>query len=73
VSAEQVQQMKDRINKKMNDAYVKSKTHEYDPEDWVTEEWESIKISTIDRAKNSGVDLGRLRDVGTKISELPPD
>ena len=57
----------------METAYAKSKTHEYDAEEWVTEEWEAIKITPVEAAKNSGVKLDRLRDIGLKISTLPAE
>jgi 2-oxoglutarate dehydrogenase E1 component len=65
--------MKQFITDRLNQAYSKSKTHKYDPEDWVTEEWNQIKVSTVDQARNSGVDIARLRDLGLKISSLPED
>ena len=39
----------------------------------MTPEWESIKVLTKDEAKTSGVEINRLRDIGSKISHLPKD
>ena len=46
---------------------------EYNSEDWVNEEWESIKVVDSEKAQISGVNIDRLRDIGLKISTLPED
>ena len=39
--------MKDKIRKRLEDSYAKSKDLEYKAEDWHTEEWESIKVCML--------------------------
>jgi 2-oxoglutarate dehydrogenase E1 component len=55
-------------------SYAKSKTLDYKAEDWMTEDWEAIKIiDNYDDQKESGITRERLVDVGDKITALPED
>ena len=65
--------MKAGIQKQMEDAYQESKNVTYKAEDWVTPEWEKIKVFDKDEAKISGVEVSRLKDIGAKITHLPKD
>lgn len=63
--------MKSVINKILEDAYVKSKTLEYKAEDWMTDEWQSIKKYDVKKDKMSGIPIDRLKDIGSKVTVLP--
>ena len=63
--------MKSTINRVLEEAYVKSKTLEYKAEDWMTEEWQSIKEFDVDVEKFSGIPVDRVRDLGHKVTILP--
>ena len=52
---------------------MQSKSHEYKAEDWLTPEWEKIKVADQTVAKDSGLPLERLRGLGKSISKLPED
>jgi len=63
--------MKSFINRNLEEAYAKSKTLEYKAEDWMTEEWQSIKEFDIEKEKFSGIPVERVRDLGEKVTILP--
>ena len=66
--------MKNRIKGEIEKAYVASKNHQFNIEEWKNEEWESIKESSkYGKLKDTGVELAALRDVGEKITTLPDD
>jgi len=65
--------MRSTINDRLEAAYIKSKDHHFDAEDWNTKEWESIKVLDKTAAKSSGVPVEHLRDLGLKISHLPEE
>ncbi len=44
LTKDEVAEMKATIGTVLEDAYIKSKTSEYDAEDWVTKEWEAVNI-----------------------------
>ena len=52
--------MKKRIQDQLEEAYLQSKSYSYKAEDWITDEWEKIKIWDTDEAKVSGVAIPRL-------------
>jgi len=55
-------------------AHVKSKTHKFGVERWENEAWLNIKNPTrYGRVKDTGVELGHLKAIGMKISQLPTD
>lgn len=37
--------MKDKIKNELEEGYEKSKTHKYKSEDWMTKEWEDVRLS----------------------------
>ena len=49
------------------------KNAEYKAEDWMTKEWDEIKVFDKDEAKGSGVPIDRAKEVGIAISTLPQD
>ena len=63
--------MKQFINQNLEDAYTKSKSLTYKAEDWMTEQWQSIKNFDKDKEKFSGIELDRLKDLGNKVTTLP--
>ena len=73
ITLDECNAMRKRINEEMESAYKESKSYNYKSEDWITDEWEKIKIWDKDQAKISGVELTRLREVGRKISHLPKE
>jgi hypothetical protein len=40
----------------LEEAYQASKTYEFKAEDWVTKEWDDIKLLSETQAKSSGVE-----------------
>lgn len=65
--------MKDGAITELEEAYAKSKTLTYKAEDWVTEEWAEIMEHDPKDILTTGVSAARLKDLGTKIAELPKD
>ena len=69
----------DKIDKETEDeleeAYRKSKNLEFEVEEWGDTKWTEIKTDTekYGKLKDTGVDISVLRDIGNKISTLPPD
>jgi 2-oxoglutarate dehydrogenase E1 component len=59
----------------LEEAYVKSKTLQYESETWETEDWEAIKDSSSygNDVKNTGEKIDYLRELGLKIVTLPKD
>ena len=68
---EQVDAKKKRIIDHLENAYSKSKSHEFEAINWKTEEWASILNTNMEEAEKSGVELSVLKDIGIKISTLP--
>lgn len=55
-------------------SYAKSKTLEYQAEDWQTEDWEAIKVfDNFNEKKMSSITPERLLDVGKHITALPAE
>ena len=55
-------------------AYQKSKNLDFDSEDWVDSKWAEIKCpEKYGKQKDTGVDVATLRDIGDKITLLPPE
>jgi 2-oxoglutarate dehydrogenase complex dehydrogenase (E1) component-like enzyme len=73
ITPAEAETMKANIQDQLEAAYSRSKEHHYDAEDWVTPEWEGIKVLDKTAAKDSGVDKEHLRDIGLKISHLPKE
>lgn len=73
MTLDECNQMRQGIIAEMEEAYKQSKSYKYKAEDWVTEEWEKIKVLDVQQAKISGVKIDRLKEVGAKISHLPED
>lgn len=58
----------------MDTAYAKSKNLEFEPEEWIDANWESISDPNMYGAlKDTGVDLSDLRRIGNAITTLPPE
>lgn len=58
----------------MEQAYQKSKNLEFDAEDWIDSKWEEIKNpEKYGNIKDTGVDVNSLREIGEKITVLPPE
>lgn len=73
LTVEESDAMKKNIQDKLEAAYVASRTHHYDAENWVTPEWEKVKQLDQNAAKSSGIDVEKLRDIGLKLSTLPEE
>ena len=71
VNQNKLAEMKSFINRNLEEAYAKSKTLEYKAEDWMSEEWQSIKEFDIEKEKFSGIPVERVRDLGEKVTILP--
>lgn len=59
-----IERMKKKINDSLEDAYVKSKTHTFKAEDWITEQWEAILGNEVQDAVKTGLEISHLKDVG---------
>lgn len=57
----------------MEAGYSASKSTTYEAEDWMTEEWASIREVDGSHALLSGISKERLQDVGSRITALPQD
>jgi len=58
----------------LEESYKQSKTHKFEQEDWMTDEWESIKDTTrYGNINDTGVDLDALKNFGEKITVLPAE
>lgn len=58
----------------LEEAYQKSKNLEFDAEEWMDSKWEEISTSKkYGAVKDTGVDLGALRQIGNAITTLPPE
>ena len=68
-----LQEVDDKCQNHLNTAYQKSKNLEFDAEEWMDSRWEAIKDpEKYGKLKDTGVDLGVLREIGNKICTLPP-
>jgi 2-oxoglutarate dehydrogenase E1 component len=65
--------MKKKINDNLENAYQKSKGYTFKAEDWVTKEWDAIKLHETDEAKFTGIDKKDLQETGVTITSLPED
>ena len=68
-----IERMKKRIVASLEEAYVKSKTHKFKAEDWITDQWEAIQGNNVETAIKTGMEINALKDVGNKITILPED
>ena len=72
-----VEQVKERVasyNKILEEAYGKSRSEKFDPNQWKTTPWEDIfKPNAIGELKYTGVNLNALQDLGRKINTLSSD
>ena len=58
----------------LEEAYKKSKNLEFKSEDWIDAKWEEIKDpERYGNLKDTGVDLAVVREIGNKITVLPPE
>lgn len=66
--------MKDKIKSELEEGYEKSKTHKYQSEDWMTKEWEDVRLSRkFGLVKDTGIQVDILKNFGEKITTLPED
>lgn len=68
--------LEDAAHQKMEEAYAKSKDLKFKKEDWGSDHWAQIqqdKDKYGDFFNDTGVDLAKLKDVGSKITKLPED
>lgn len=74
ITADKLSEMKRFCWDQFERDYARSKCLEYKAEDWLTEDWEAIKlIECFDEQKESGITAERLLDVGQKITALPEE
>jgi hypothetical protein len=57
----------------LEEAYQASKTYEFKAEDWITKEWDDIKLLSETEAKSSGVERKAIQETGLTITTLPED
>lgn len=50
VDQKTIDQMKAKINAKLEKSYLESKTYTFKAENWVTDQWEAIKGKSIEKA-----------------------
>jgi 2-oxoglutarate dehydrogenase E1 component len=65
--------MKKKILDQMHEANAKSKTHSYEFEDWISEEWKKVHQLDQKVAPMTGVPKTKLQEIGQKITVLPKD
>jgi len=70
---EQLGQLEAHIDRTFEEAYLKSKTHKFDLEDWTTPEWTKMRQNPQPggRTIDTGVKADKIRELGTAISTLP--
>lgn len=74
IPEEKLKAIEDNCQAKMEEAYVKSKTLEFNKEQWMTEEWAKIKTyEHFDHGYLTGVDLAVFNKIGKEITKLPTD
>ena len=73
VTEKKVKEMKEFIHNTFEAAYMKSKGHKFEAEDWVTPQWEKIKELKVKEQIMSGIPIDRVRDTGKLISKLPEE
>ena len=72
LSEEQAEGIKNDCSKQLNEAYNNSKSHEFNIEEWTSPEWEAVR--KIDgKARETGLNVEYLRDLGNTITTLPAD
>ena len=74
IPEEKLKQIEVTANLKMEEAYLKSKTLKFNKEDWASEHWTSIKANKDkygDFLNDTGVEMGKLQEIGQKITRLP--
>ena len=65
--------LKKKIQDKLEASYQLSKDYQFKAEDWVTKEWDDIKLHEADEAKFTGVSKVDLLATGSTITTLPED
>lgn len=61
LTLDECNKMRQNIIDEMEEAYKESKNYQYKAEDWVSNEWEKIKVLDVQQAKISGVKIDRLK------------
>lgn len=69
MTQEECEEVKKQIEKELQDAFDKSKTEEFNINDWVTPEWEGIK-KVEGKGRETGVAINYLKDLGEQITKL---
>jgi 2-oxoglutarate dehydrogenase E1 component len=68
-----IDRMKKKINKDLEESYIKSKDYKFKAENWVTDQWEAIKGYEVEESIVTGLPLETLREIGQKITVLPQE
>jgi len=72
ITKEGVQEHVDRNNKRLEQAYEKSRTQKFEQENWILKPAEDILESTRHGPpRDTGVEINILRDLGKKITTIP--
>lgn len=72
ISEEELAAIENKFKVENEEAYARSKEHEFKVEEWGSEHWDKIKDpQTYGKFKDTGVDVNHLRKIGQRISELP--
>jgi 2-oxoglutarate dehydrogenase E1 component len=74
LTKEKADEIKKGVDAELNKAYEKSKSYEFKVEEWMSDEWESIKNpKEFGKVKDTGISTDILKDIGNKITTLPDD
>lgn len=74
MTKEKAEEIKTNVDNILQECYDKSKSHEFNLEEWRTEDWEKIKrVELPHNFKATGIKLNELKDIGEKITSLPDD
>lgn len=65
---------RDRIWDDLTDNYNIARQKEADNSDWVTSEWDSIRVpKNINEFRNTGLDINKVRTIGEEICTIPKE
>ena len=76
IPEEKLKQIEVEANRKMEEAYVKSKSTKFNKEEWSSDHWAAIKLNKDkygDFLNDTGVEKNKLVEIGHKITKLPEE
>lgn len=73
LTADEIKNMKQHINNILEESYQKSRTLQYQSEDWVSPQWAEIMNVDVKKQIMSGIPVEQVREIGKAISTLPKE